>query len=157
MGTKKQLVRPYLLIGFIGLLISCDRNVNETLVDFIITNESGVDIEVIALEPIGVGGFDKEQKARFVIEDNSTYSEKVLINERFSMCHCFSEFFQTNRVSFVFNGQRKITYICSVNSGDCSDSRNILKFSSDANNRAEYTFTISDFDSAEPCDGTCDD
>lgn len=156
MGTKKPLGIQVTII-FVILLGACGPDYNEELIDFVIFNESGLDIMINSNPSIGEQ-FPITERPPLMIENNDTFSEVMKISTR-NASFSFQTFFGTNNIEIVYGNQRKAFFSCVSSDGNnnCSNARNILKFGPDSNNRAEYTFTISDFDSAEPFDGPCYD
>lgn len=157
MGIKKPLGRLSVIASIVfGIVFGCDPKPNEALIDYIIFNESGADIRIVSNPPTSLFQSGDERET-IEIENEGAYSQNVFVsaeNSEFS----FLTFFGTDNINIYFNNERFIFFNCpsSGENGNCSDARNILKFIPDGNNRAEYTFTISDFESATPCDGHCD-
>ncbi|NJB37800.1 hypothetical protein [Croceivirga sp. JEA036] len=153
MGIKKSL--GFQLITIIALLSSCGPDYNEEFIDFVIINESGVDIVLNPNPPVGEQ-FPNNERSSLMIENNDAFSELMEISTR-NANFSFQTFFGTNNVEVIFGNERRTLYSC-VNSdlnNNCDNPRNILTFRADSDNRAEYTFIISDFESATPCDGPC--
>ncbi len=154
MGVKKSLGFKIVIV-FVLTLVSCNPDYSEKLVDFVIINESGVDIRINSKPPI-IETFSGNERTPLVIENNSAFSELIEISTRYAD-FSFDTFFRTDNIEVIFNNNRKILFSCasSDENNNCSNQRNILKFIPDSNNRNEYTFTVSDFDASELCDGNC--
>jgi len=139
------------LIGF----FSCDLNVNEELIEYVIINDSDHAIEII---PIPTTNNFGETKAKFTLRKNDLYSETRLWNERFDGDQGFSTFLGTDRLKIIFGTQRKIIYSFNRDndSNNCDDSRNLLRtLPETVTNRVEYIFTNDDFECAIICEDAC--
>lgn len=154
MGTKKSLGLQ--LITIIALVSSCGPDYNERFIDFVIINESGVDIILNPKLPLHEP-FPNDPKSSLIVRNNDAFSEVMHISTRNSS-FTFRTFFGTNNIEVIFGNERRTLYSCvsSDPNNNCDNPRNILTFRADQDNRAEYTFTTSDFESAIPCDGDCD-
>lgn len=147
-----RLTWHFMLAITLSINSSCDKNVNETLIDYVIFNESGFDLSIVTSDDSNF----RNTKESFSIKNNEAFSEGFLRNERFDNDTTFATFLGTENVRIVFGTERTIVYSCiDGNAVNCNDPRNILKFSADENNIAEYTFTTEDFENAMPCDGSC--
>jgi hypothetical protein len=139
-----------ILIGF----LACDRNVNEELIEYVITNDSDYDIEIIPIKSVNF----RDPKSRISIKSNGIFSENRLWNERFDNGQGFSTFLATDSVNIIIGNERKIIYSRIANNGlnNCDDSRNILRtYPEIGSNRVEYNFTNDDFDCAIICQDEC--
>ena len=133
---------------------ACDRNVNEELIEYVITNESDYDIQVI---PIASQNY-RNPKSQFSINSNEMFSESRLWNERFDNGQGFSTFLATDSVKIIFDNQRTIIYSKNAGNGlsNCDDLRNLLYTSPEnGNNQVEFIFTNNDFDCAIICQDGC--
>ncbi len=145
------------LFGIFLILISflaCDRNVNEELIEYVITNDSDYDIVIIPIRTINFS----RPKNQISIRSNNIYSENRLWNERFDNGQGFSTFLATDSVNIIIANQRKIIYSTTANIGlnNCDDSRNLLRtYPEIGSNRVEYIFTNDDFDCAIICQDEC--
>jgi hypothetical protein len=139
-----------ILIG----LFSCDLNVNEEIIEYVIINDSDYLIEII---PAPATNF-RDTKTKIILRRNDTYSGTRLWNERFDSGKGFRTFLGTDSVNIIFGNERKIIYssISSNNFNNCDDSRNLLLTSPElGTKRVEYLFTNQDFDCATICPDEC--
>ena len=153
MGIKKSL--GFKLMTIIGLVCSCGPDYNEEFIDFVIINESGVDIVLNPNPPVSEQ-FPNDERTSLMIENNGAFSEVIEISTR-NANFSFQTFFGTNNVEVIFGNERITLYSCVSNdpNNNCNNPRNILTFRADSDNRAEYTFTENDLENAEPCEGPC--
>lgn len=153
MEFEKPMGRLIFNIFLFLSLLSCDKKVEETLIDYVIFNESGRSVTIIPNED---ANFPKTL-GPITILNNEGFSERIIRNERFDRDTTFATYFGTDSITILFQNQRQITYSClgNNNENNCLESRNILKVEPNLENRAEYTFTTADFETAVPCDGPC--
>jgi hypothetical protein len=154
MGIKKSLGFKIIFICFI-ITYSCGPDYNEQFVDYVIINESGIEITINSKPSTGEQ-FASELRLPLRIENNSSFSEVLEISSR-NASTSFQTFFGTNNIEVIFGDERKSLFSCapSDENNNCGNQRNILKFIPDSSNRNEYTFTPNDFDSADICDNSC--
>lgn len=154
MGIKKSLGR-LVKLTFILLFISCNPEENEIWIDYVIINESGVEIRIESNPSVENLG-SNEPRSDLVLQNNEAFSERIQFTNQSSNID-FKTFFRTDNIDIIYDNNRKTSYSCSSSEdNNCGDTRNILKFGPNSEDRAEYTFTISDFDSAILCNGNCD-
>lgn len=142
------------IILFIIGFSACDRNVNEELIEYVITNDSDYDIEII---PIRSNNYNKPKNQVFIRSKN-VFSENRLWNERFDNGQGFKTFLATDSINIIIGNQRKIIYSSNADNSlsNCDDSRNLLFTSPETgSNRVEYLFTNEDFDCAIICQDDC--
>ncbi len=157
---KKDITPNFAFFKIFGLFLilngfsACDRNVNEELIENVITNDSDYDIQVI---PIASQNF-RNPKNQFSINSNDIFSESRLWNERFDGGQGFSTFLATDSINIIIGDQRKIIYSTNINNGlsNCDNSRNLLLTPPEIGiNRVEYIFTNDDFDCSIICQNEC--
>ena len=152
MGIKKSL-------GLIAVIVvfwfhSCNPEENEILIDYVIINQSGVEIRIESNSSIDNIG-ENSPRSDLILKNNETFSERIQFTNQNSNID-FRTFFGTDNIDVIFNNSRKVFFSCSSSeSNNCDNPRNILKFGPDTEDRAEYTFTENDLENAEPCEGPC--
>ncbi|GMN11411.1 hypothetical protein MTsPCn9_09820 [Croceitalea sp. MTPC9] len=154
MGIKKSLGIKIIVVCVV-FFCSCGPDYNEEFIDFVIINESGIDIRINPNPPISEQ-FPTSVRSSFLVANNDAFSEVIEINTR-DANFSFRTFFGTDNIEIIYGNERKVSYSCANGdeSNNCENSRNILSFRANSDNRAEYIFTVNDFDIAMPCDGNC--
>jgi len=151
-----------LKIALILLLFSgCDRNVTETPVQIIISNNTGEKIEMKVYESVS------QSLIKTISIESGNSVSKVFIEKESESPVGPKDFFEGDSLSIVFgDNQRILNYQCQyfTQSESCAVDGNILNLSDSKwqlENGGEsfsrsYTFTTVDFENATPCEGDCE-